>query len=67
MVFPSPRYFNNMVHRTLISTYPVIIDDVITSNKIYVPNIYPPKGKMVRRQPTPVVMDYTVVPQEVMK
>ena len=65
--FPYPRDFNNMMHSTIVSDFTVMVDYVITSNKIYSPNIHSLKGKTVRRQKTPVVTEYISILPEFIK
>ena len=67
MGFTSSRDFKNMVHSTLISNLPNTPDDIITTKKIYGPNIHPLKVNTVRRQPTPVVKDYSAMQPGVLK
>ena len=44
-----------------------MVDDVISSNKIYGPRIHYLKGETARRQPTQVVTDYISITTEVLK
>ena len=67
MGFPSPRYFKNMMRNTLIYNFLMMVDDVISSNKIYGPRIHYLKGETARRQPTQVVTDYISITTEVLK
>ena len=53
--YPSEKDFKNMVHSGMIPNFPVTLDDIKSSNTIFVPDVPSLKGKIMRRQTRPVV------------
>ena len=64
--FPSEQDFGSMVRSNMIVNCPVTFDYVKYSKLICGPDVTSSKGKLVRRKPASVVMDYINIPGEIL-
>ena len=65
--YPSARDFKNIISKNLILNCPVTASDVARADKIYGKYIHALKGKNTRTKPKPVVIDYMVMPKNILE
>ena len=56
-----------MLCSRMIPNCPIALDDIKNSNTIFGPNVPSLKGKMVRRQPKTVVLNYVKVLKDILQ
>ena len=64
--YPSERDFQQIISKNLILNFPVTASDVARSDKIYGKDIHDLKGKTTRINPKPVVIDYMLMPKNIL-
>ena len=67
VVYPSARYFENIISKNLILNCPVTASDVARADKSYGKYIHALKGKTTRTNPKPVVIYYMVMPKNILE
>ena len=65
--YPSARDFKNIISRNLILNCPVTASDFARADKMYGRDIHALKGKITRTKPKPVVIDYLVMPKNILE
>ena len=65
--YPSARDFKNIISKNLILNCPVTAGDVARAEKNYGKDIHALKGKTTRTKPKPVVIDYLVMPKNILE
>ena len=63
----SARDFKNGISNNLILNCPVTASDVVRADKIYGQDIHALKGKTTRTKLKPVVIDYLVMPKNILE
>ena len=65
--YPSARDFKNIISKNLILNCPVNASDVARAGKIYGQDIHALKVKNTRTKPNPVVIDFLVMPKNILE
>ncbi len=60
---PTERELVGLVHEKLIANCPVTVQDVHNANRIFGPDLANLRGKMTRKQPEHVRVDYVEIPR----
>ena len=63
----SARDFKTIISKNLILNWPVTASDVVRFDKIYGQDIHALKGKITRTKPKPVVINYLVMPMNILE
>ena len=65
--YPSARDFKTIISKNLILNCPVTASDVARAEKIYGQDIHALKEKITRTKPKPVVIDYLIMPKNILE
>ena len=65
--YPSARDFQQIISKNLILNCPVTASDVARAENFYGKDIHALKGKTTRTKPKPVVIDYMVMPKNILE
>jgi hypothetical protein len=64
---PTEREFSGMVHEKLLANCPVTVHNVINAHHIYGHDLANVRGKMTRRKPEHVQVEYVQIPRNFVK
>ena len=65
--YPSARDFKTIISKNLILNCPLTASDVVRAENIYGQDIHALKGKITRTKLKPVVIDYLVMPKNILE